>query len=109
MAIVDLGPEFQGIHGRIGDIVFRRGPNGKTILSRVPRQKPGNSRKAQKAKKELNLRRGQRMDDAHLYARSIMANPKLRARVEKEAKKKKMSAYHMALSHYFKELRSLKG
>jgi hypothetical protein len=102
MAIVDLDPLFKEIHGKVGDLVFRRGPNGKTIVSRAPRQKKGNSRKAQRAKKELNARRRQRMDEAHMYARSVLANPVTRARVEREAKRKKKDAYHMALSNFFK-------
>ena len=105
MAIVKLDPLFKDMHGKIGDLVFRRGRNGMTIISRAPRQKRPKSRKAQKALEEQNARQGRLLDDAHTYARTMMANPEKRAFFEKKAKRKKLSAYQLAFGSYFKTLK----
>jgi hypothetical protein len=102
MAIVKLDPLFKEMHGKIGDLVFRRGRNGMTIISRAPQKKKPASVKAQKARKAQNARQGRLMDDAHIYARSVMANPEKRAYFEKKARRKKQSAYRLAFGHYFK-------
>ncbi|MGE5377673.1 MAG: hypothetical protein ACM3XO_21640 [Bacteroidota bacterium] len=105
MALVELDPLLKYMHGKVGDLVFRRGRNGMTIVSRAPRKKKPTSRKAQKAVKERNDRQRQLMDDAHMYARIVMADPQKKADFEKKAKRKKLSAYQLAFGSYFKTLK----
>ena len=100
MAIVNLGPLFKEVHGKIGDLVFRRGPNGETIVSRAPRQSRPKSQKAQKAQKARNEQKKKLMQAAHDYAHTAMADPEMKASYEQKAKKQKMSAYHLAISDY---------
>jgi len=107
MAIVKLDPLFKDIHGKIGDLVFRRGPNGKTIVSRAPRQSRLKSQKAQKARKARNEQQKKLMQAAHDYAHTAMADPEMKAGYEQKAKKKKKSAYHLALSEYLQGQRKL--
>jgi hypothetical protein len=105
MAIVKLDPLFKDMHGKIGDLVFRRGRNGMTIISRAPQKKKPKSRKAREAQKEQNARQGRLMDDAHIYARTVLADPQKRAYFEKKARRKKQSAYRLAFGSYFKTLK----
>jgi len=107
MAIVELGPLLQEVHGKIGDLVFRRGPNGKTIVSRLPQKKKKKSKKAQKAEKERNARQRQLMYDAHDYARAAMADPEIRKYYEQEARRKKKKAYSLAFASFFRISRKL--
>ncbi len=102
MAIVKLGPLLQDVHGKIGDLVFRRGPNGKTIVSRVPQKKKKKSKKAQKTVKQRNARQRQLMYEAHDYARSAMANPEMRTHYEREARRKRTKAYYLAFASFFR-------
>ena len=107
MAIVKLGPLLQEAHGKIGDLVFRRGPNGKTIVSRVPQKKKKKSQKAQKAEKARNARQRQLMYEAHDYARAAMADPEMRQHYEQQAKRKRTKAYSLAFASFFKAHRKL--
>ncbi len=102
MAIVELGPLLQEVHGKIGDLVFRRGPNGKTVVSRVPQKKKKKSQKAQKAEKARNARQRQLMYEAHDYARAAMADPEIRAYYEQEARRKRKKAYSLAFASFFR-------
>jgi hypothetical protein len=102
MAIIELNPLFKEIHGKMGDVVFRRGLNGKTILSRAPHKKRKKSQKAQKAQKEQNARQQQRMLAAHEYAHFAMKDPVLRASYEKEAARTRSKAYWLALGDFLK-------
>jgi hypothetical protein len=102
MAIIKLSLPFNEIHGRIGDLLFRRGPNGTTIVSRAPRMKRKKSQKAQKAQKEQNARQQQRMLAAHDYAHAAMRDSKMKAQYEQRAKKKEIKPYLLALSDYLK-------
>jgi len=100
MAIVKLGPLFKDVHGKIGDLVFRRGPNGQTIVSRAPRQSRPKSQKAQKVMEARNEQKKKLMQAAHEYAHTAMTDPEMKASYEQKAKKQKKSAYHLALSDY---------
>jgi hypothetical protein len=102
MAIVKLDPLFKDMHGKIGDLVFRRGRNGQTIISRAPQKKQPKSRKARKAREEQNARQRRLMDEAHIYARTAMADPQRRAYFQKQARRKKGSAYRLAFGNFFK-------
>jgi hypothetical protein len=92
MANVKLHPLLQEVHGRFGDTVFKRGANGQTIMTRVPRM-PGKTRRVRR-----NLKT--RMEDAHACARAAMADPEQKKRYERKAKKNGSKAYWMALSDY---------
>ncbi len=105
MAIVKLDPLFKDMHGKIGELVFRRGRNGMTIISRAPQKKKPKSTKAQKAVKERNARQSQIMDHAHIYARTVLADPLKKAWFQKRARRKKLSAYQLAFGEYFKTLK----
>ncbi len=107
MAIVKLGPLLQEVHGKIGDLVFRRGPNGKTIVSKAPEKKKKKSKKAQKAVKERNAQQRQLMYEAHDYAHAAMANPEMREHYEQEAIRKHTKAYSLAFASYFRVHRQL--
>jgi hypothetical protein len=45
MAIVKLNPLIAEAYGKMGALVFKRGPNGQTIVSKIPRQSPGKVKK----------------------------------------------------------------
>ena len=107
MAIVELGPLLKEVHGKIGDLVFRRGPNGQTIVSRVPQKKKKKSQKAQKAEKARNDRQRQLMFEAHDYARAAMADPETRQHYEREARRKRKKAYSLAFASFFRVNRQL--
>ena len=107
MAIVKLGPLLQEVHGKIGDLVFRRGPNGQTIVSKVPQKKKKKSKKAQKAEKERRARQRQLMYEAHDYARAAMANPEMREHYEQQARRKRKQAYSLAFASFFEVHRKL--
>ena len=107
MAIVKLSSLIEEVHGQVGGLVFRRGPNGQTFVSGAPRKKRPKSKKAQRARKAQNEQQKKRMESAHDYAHSAMANAETKAYYEQIAKKEKKSAYHLALSHYFKVQREL--
>ena len=107
MAIVKLGPLLQEVHGKIGDLVFRRGPDGQTIVSRAPQKKKKRSQKAQKAEKARSARQRQLMYEAHDYARAAMANPEMREHYEREARRQRKKAYSLAFASFFKVHRKL--
>jgi hypothetical protein len=93
MALAKLNPLFVELHGKIGDIVFRRGPNGQTIISKMPRRSLWKVQKVRKAQKK-------RLTEAHARARTAMADPLTRAYYDQEAKKTGKRAYSLALTHF---------
>ena len=107
MAIVKLSPFLQEVHGKIGDLVYRRGPNGQTIVSKAPQKKKKKSQKAQKAEKARNARQRQLMFDAHDYARAAMDNPEMKEYYEQQAKRKRTKAYSLAFASYFEVQKKL--
>ncbi len=95
MAKVKLNPFIQEVHGKLGDVIFRRTPSGGMIVYKAPEKSRGNTRAAQKYQQHY-------MHQAHAYAREAMADPEMRAHYEQLGAKKGKDAYHMALSNYFK-------
>jgi hypothetical protein len=91
----------KGIHGRIGDFIFRGSANGETVFYKAPEKKQKKSKKAQKSRQQ------QLMLEAHNYADAAMADPETRAHYEHEALRKGKKAYWMAVSNYFKVHRQL--
>jgi len=95
MAKVTLTPLVKDIRGKLGDTVFRRLPDGQLIASRKPDMSKVKWSKAQKAHR-------QRFKKAIAYAKAAMAEPKVRARYEKAARKQGKRPFDLAVSDYFK-------
>ena len=95
MAKITLSPLVKDIRGQIGDYVFRRTHTGELIMTK----KPDMSRvKWSKAQKEQR----QRFKEAVAYAKSALADPKVRAKYEKRAARQNKRPRDLAISDYFK-------
>ena len=95
MAKVTLNPIITEMHGRTGNMVFRRSRTGDIyVIKRADMSKVKWS-KAQKAHR-------QRFKEATAYAKAVMARPKIRAIYEKTAAKQGRSPFFVAVSDYFK-------
>lgn len=95
MAIVTFNNGIMEIHGRMGRYIYRRGPNGKTIISRRP-----DVSNVQPSEAQLAHRR--RFKEAVAYAKAALADPQLRARYEAQSAANK-TPYNLAVSDYFKK------
>jgi len=102
MAKITLDPMIKDIRGKLGDYVFRRAHTGELILSKIPDMSKVKWSKAQKAHR-------QRFKKAVEYAKAAMAEPKVRARYEKEAARKNKRPHDLAVSDYFKGRSLLPG
>ncbi len=91
MAIAKLDPLLTEIHGKIGDLIFRRGPNGQTIISKMPRRSLWIVKKVRKAQKK-------RLTEAHARCRAMLDDPEIRACYEQEAIRKGKRDYSLALT-----------
>ena len=100
MAKVRLNPLIQGLHGKIGDLIFRRSTNGETVVYMAPEKAES------KAPKEPGSP-SHPFTNAHVYARSAMADPEMKAYYEQEGRRKRTSAYSLAFSSYLKTHRKL--
>ena len=96
MAKVTLSPLVKDIHGKLGNVVFRRSHTGKLIASKTPDMSNVKWSKAQKAHR-------QRFKKAVAYAKAAMAEPKVRAKYEKAAAKAGKRPFDLAVSDYFKD------
>ena len=95
MAKVTLNPIITEMHGRTGNMVFRRSRTGDIyVIKRADMSKVKWS-KAQKAHR-------QRFKEATAYAKAAMARPKIRAIYEQTAAKQGRSPFFVAVSDYFK-------
>jgi hypothetical protein len=104
MALVELDPLLKTCTAR--SAILSSGAaatGGRSSLGRL-KKKP-KSRKAQKAIKERNARQGKLLDDAHIYARTVLTDPEKKAYFQKKARRKKLSAYQLAFGDYFKTLK----
>ena len=95
MAKVKLNPLLKEIRGKIGDLVFRTTPSGETSLIKRADMSKVEWSDAQKDHR-------QRMKAANAYAKAALADPTVRRKYEKEAAKKGMTPYNLAISDYFK-------
>ena len=95
MAKIKLNPLFDGISGRVGDVVFKKSPNGETIISKYPDMSRVQWSDAQKAHRE-------RFKLANAYAKAAMADPQVRAIYEEIAAQEGTAAYAAARADYFK-------
>jgi hypothetical protein len=95
MPKVRLSPLVEEIHGEMYGVVFKRSPKGNTIVTKRPDMSNVEWSDAQQAHRE-------RFGQATAYARAALAEPKLRARYEKRAKRQKKRAWDVAMADYFK-------
>jgi len=95
MAKIILNPIIQQAQGKIGNIVFRRSHTGEMSITKVPDMSKVKWSKAQKAHR-------QRFKEAVAYAKSAMANSKVRTVYEKAAAKQNKRPFDMAVSDFFK-------
>jgi hypothetical protein len=82
------------IQGTLYDVVFKLSPQGKPIVTKRPDMSKVKWSKAQQAQR-------QRFKEAVAYARAALAEPKVRARYEKKAKRQHKRAWDVAVSDYF--------
>ena len=76
------------------DVVFKKSPKGNMIVTKRPDMTGVEWSEAQQTQR-------QRFRQANDYAKAAMADPKLRARYEKRAKKAHRSPFRLAFSDYF--------
>ena len=102
MAKITIDPMIKSIQGRLGGYVFRRTPAGGISISKIPDMSRVKWSKAQKEHRK-------RFKKAVAYAKAAMAEPRVRARYEKEAAKKNKRPFDLAVSDYFKGRNLLLG
>jgi len=95
MAKVTLNPTVRRIQGKLGNAVFRLSHTGELSMTKLPDMSKVKWSKAQKEHR-------QRFKLAVAYARSAMADEKVRLKYEKIAKKMHKRPFDMAVSDYFK-------
>lgn len=95
MPKVVLHPWIKELHGKMGDVVFKRSPNGDTIMTKRPDMSKVQWSPAQKAHRT-------RFKQASAYAKAAMADPNIRAMYEKKAAKAQKHPRDLAISDFFK-------
>ena len=95
MPKVILQPWIKEMHGKMGDVVFKRTPRGETIMTKCPDMSKVKWSPAQKAHRK-------RFKLASAYAKAAMADPNIRALYEKQASKAHKRPRDLAISDYFK-------
>ncbi|NJC94736.1 MAG: hypothetical protein C3F07_14545 [Anaerolineales bacterium] len=96
MAKVKLNPMLEELHGKLGEVVFRRTRKGGISLIRRADMSGVKWSPAQKANR-------QRFSRAVAYARSAMQDPALSAKYEKAARRSGRRAFEEAVSDYLKK------
>ena len=94
MPKVRLRPLTEQIQGTMYDVVFKLSPQGKMIVTKRPDMSNVKWSEAQKAQRE-------RFGKAVAYAKAALADPKVRAKYERMAKKEHKRAWDVAVSDYF--------
>ena len=82
------------IQGTMYDVVFKKSPRGRTIVTKKPDMSNVKWSKAQKANRK-------RMRYSNDYAKAAMADPQVRAVYEARAAREGRVAYNVALSDYW--------
>jgi len=95
MPKVRLHSLIEEIRGTLYDVVFKRAPNGEMIIAKRPDMSEVKWSKAQKAQRA-------RIGEASTVVKAALADPKVRARYERKAKKQGKRARDLAMSDYFK-------
>jgi hypothetical protein len=94
MPKIEFDDPVKAIQGKIfEDMVIKRYPNGKLVISKRPNMTKVRWSKAQKANR-------QHFKLAIAYAKAALADPVVRAKYEKMAKKQHRDAWHVAVSDY---------
>jgi hypothetical protein len=89
-----LKPLIEEIHGIIYGVVLKKSPKGKIIVTKIPDMSNVEWSEAQQAQR-------QRFKLANAYAKAAMAEPRVRARYEKQAARQHKRAWDVAMSDYF--------
>src|SRR6476661_5540726 len=82
------------IQGTLYDVVFKKSPTGKTIVTKKPDMSNVEWSQAQEDHRK-------RMAKANDYAHAAMADPKVRAKYEKRAAKENRQPYRVAVSDFY--------
>jgi hypothetical protein len=85
----------EDIQGTFYDVVFKKSPSGKTIVSKKPDMSKVEWNEAQWAHRK-------RFSLASDYAKAALAEPKVRAAYQKRAKRLHKRPRDLAISDYFK-------
>ena len=96
MAKVKLNPILLELHGKVGDMVFRRTRNGGVSLIRKADMSNVKWSPAQVANR-------QRFREAAAYAKQLLADPQVRATYEEIAAKQGKRALEVAVSEYLQK------
>ena len=83
------------IQGTMYDVVFKKSPRGKTIVTKKPDMSNVEWSQAQEDHRK-------RMAKANDYAHAAMADPNVRAKYEKRAAKENRQPFRVAVSDYYK-------
>ena len=95
MAKVRFNSPVVEIRGTLGDMVFKRSPQGKIIVTKKPDM-------SKVVWSDAQLAQRQRFQQADLYAKAAKADSKVWARYERRAKKLNKRPRDLAISDYFK-------
>jgi len=95
MAKIILNPLVQSVHGKMGNIVFRRSYTGTMSIMKLPDMSNVKWSEAQRAHR-------QRFKQAVAYAKAALADPTVRAKYEKAAIKAHKRPFDLAVSDFFK-------
>jgi hypothetical protein len=96
MAKAKLNPVIMELHGKLGDLAFRRTRNGGTSLIRKADMSKVQWSPAQAAHRH-------RFREAVAYAKQLLADPQARAVYEELAAKQGKRAFEVAVSEYFQK------
>ena len=94
MPKVRLKPLIEEIEGTMYDVVFKKSPRGRLIVTKRPDMTGVEWSEAQESQRR-------RFRLANEYAKAAMADPKVRALYVKRAKKAGRSPFRVAFSDYF--------
>jgi hypothetical protein len=94
MPKVRFHPLVEEIHGTMYDVVFKKSPKGNMIVTKRPDMSNVEWSEAQQSQR-------QRFKQATTYAKAALAEPKLRTRYEKRAKRQHKRAWDVAMGDYF--------
>lgn len=95
MAKVKFNASILEIRGAVGGMVYKRSPQGETIVTRRPDMSNVKWSPAQQAQR-------QRFKEASAYAKAALATPELRLEYERMANEQNKRPWDLAVSDYFK-------
>ena len=95
MPKVKLAPIIEEVHGTMYDLVFKKSPKGNMIVTKKPDMSKVKWSKAQKDHRK-------RMAKAVDAVQAALADPKVRARYDRKAKRQNKRTWDLAMSDWFK-------